>query len=141
MDLSTLSDTELANLRDDVLEELANRAAAEPRTARVVWIQHVASGRRTSWAKTVVALDMNVRGVKAFAGEYLQSGVETDLRVGSFVLEVRPMDSVKHGWEAATLSRVMPDGELEKVVGDHDWRKAFLSFRDAVALELQPGAS
>lgn len=107
---------------------------------RLIWKQPTGSGRRTGWARTVRNIDMQQRGAKAFLGEYLRDGVETELAVGTLVVEVAPIGSVKNGFDGARICRVTADGELAPCAcstdGYWDWRKHWLSIRDAVIEEL-----
>lgn len=114
---------------------------ADEHIARIRFSSSVASGRRESWAKTVTDIDTTERGARAFEGEYLQDGVECDLFIGQFVIEVIPQGSVKNGWQSVRMLRVTADG-LETVDDDlGDWRKDFLSIRDTFAAALEKSRS
>lgn len=99
---------------------------------RIRWKQPTASGRRTGWARTVDGVNYDVRGAKSFEGEYLRDGEEVDLPNGAIVVEVSPQGSIKNGWQAATAYVVDGEELVPRIEDEHDWRKDFLSFRDAV---------
>jgi hypothetical protein len=112
---------------------------------RIVWSKPTGSGRRTGWARTVRDLDRSRVGAKALVGEYLQDEVETELEVGTLVLQVKPIGSVKNGFDGAALYRVSEQGRLEPCPCSADglywdWRKQWLSIADAVAEELNVAA-
>jgi hypothetical protein len=115
-------------------------------TTRIIWNQTTTSGRRTSWAKPFNSIKQGAKGAQAFyyaaadplmvfGGDYLQDGVETDLPIGTLVIEVVPVGSVKNGSQQAQIFRVGPAGlgAVSDVV--HDWHRGFLSLRDE-ALQL-----
>jgi len=100
-------------------------------TARIVWEQTRASGRRTSWAKWFTDLALS-KGAKAFiGGEYLKDGVETDLEIGTLVVEVVPTGSVKNGSNEARIYRVSADG-LERTGVEVDYNTRWLTLKDEV---------
>lgn len=105
---------------------------------RIKYRPKTASGRRTGWAKTVTAVhdNANVRGAKAFAGEYLHTS-EQDLDVGTLAVEVNPEGSAKNGYESARLLRLCADGSWDVVEDGYNWREEFLSFRDVVSEALK----
>lgn len=111
------------------------------RMVRIVWERECASGRRTSWAKTVDAILANAeKGAKRFRGTYLSSGEETELLEGTLVLEVAPTGSVKNGSEEARLYRVDACAGLKRIAhgeGYLAWRNRFLTVLDLVRAELK----
>lgn len=103
--------------------------------ARVVYEPKTASGKRASWARLITGVnDSGLKGSKAFEGVYLRE-YEQDVEVGSLVLEVVPVGSVKNGGQEARLYRIAADGSLAPVDGVEpmDWSRNFLTIRDTVA--------
>lgn len=107
---------------------------------RLIFTPKRASGKRESWAKTVTDVDPKGRGSKAFKGDYLESGIQTDLEIGTLIIEVVPCGSVKNGYHEAGLLRVTEDG-FEKIDSGWDWRTHFLNFRDFVIEQLAENRS
>jgi hypothetical protein len=98
-----------------------------------------ASGQRKSWFRIVTGVDKKRKDGYAFEGHFLQTGCDIDIEVGSIVIEKEPCGSANSGQHTANLYVVVED-EIEGVRNGHlcfieewDWRKQFLSFRDAVA--------
>ena len=102
---------------------------------RLVYSKPTASGRRTGWARTIMGLDADQRGAKAFRGDYLRDGDQVELADGLLVLEVRPEGSVKNGWQQAHVLRVAGDKFVE--LADFNWREQYLDLLDFVREQLR----
>jgi len=98
-----------------------------------------ASGHRRGWMKIVKSVDTSKANGYAFEGDFLKSG-EADLPIGAIIVEQKPEGSVKRGYNSGAAYRVVDDPEnpLEKIAETDDWRRKFLSFRDAIADALKP---
>lgn len=101
---------------------------------RITYKKPEASGRRSGWAKVIVGVLDGV-GARGFDGDYLTHGNQVDIPDGSLVLEVRPLGSVKNGYEQAYIYRATPEGFQE--IFSCDWRKKFLDLKDFVVKQLQ----
>lgn len=93
-----------------------------------------ASGSRKSWWKHVKGIDPSQKGGYAYVGDFLKEG-ETELQVGSVLLEVEPCGSVKNGYQDGKLYRVAEDGSLDFICR-HNWREASVSLRKAAEAAL-----
>lgn len=94
-----------------------------------------ASGNRESWFKTITGIIEGGTGAKGFAGEYLKAG-QHRLPVGTILLHVRPLGSVKNGTHQADVLRVQPDGTLAEIASGLDWRKELPTIQDIAARAL-----
>jgi hypothetical protein len=102
-----------------------------PKTVRTTLPHITASGSRRGWYKLVTSVDTTKSNGYAFEGDFLKSGVELDLPMGSVIISKNPTGSVKNGGYDGYIY-VVDSTELgydEKF----DWDRNFLSFRDAVA--------
>lgn len=95
------------------------------------------SGNRKGWSKLVTAVDATKTDGYAFIGQFLNDDTETDVPVGSVVVQKNPEGSAKHGWESGSCYVIGSDGILYTThSGVFRWREKFLSFRDHVARVL-----
>lgn len=95
------------------------------------------SGNRRGFYKLVTKVDESKNNGYAFIGDFLNSGTEYDVPVGSVLVEKAPEGSVKNAWNSGNCSIVGVDG-IQYTVHPKDkkeyrWEKEFLSFRDLVA--------
>ena len=98
------------------------------------------SGNRKSWFKLVTGVDETKTNGYAFDGEFIELGRETDIEIGSIVIECQPTGSVKNWGKKGIVHKVV-DGGLEQVSDEFNYMKDFLSFRDAVAEALSDSGS
>ncbi len=105
--------------------------------ARITPVAGTASGKRRGWIKTVTACDSSKTNGYAFEGQFLSSGVLTEVPVGALLLSVFPAGSTKNGYQEAELFRVHADDDLRQVGETWDWHKEFLLVRDAVCAALK----
>lgn len=101
---------------------------------RIRWVAPKASGRRVGFARVVHEVKEG-KGVKAFPGFYLKDDHEVDLELGSVIVQVAPMGSVKNCWQEASIATVTEKG-LEFLDETWDWRKEFPSIKDEVSKRL-----
>ncbi len=95
------------------------------------------SGNRKGWSKLVTAVDVTKIDGYAFSGVFLNDNTETDVPVGSVVVQKNPQGSVKNGWESGECYVIGSDGKLYTThTGVFRWREKFLSLRDYVAKVL-----
>lgn len=95
------------------------------------------SGHRKGFYKLVTKVDESKNNGYAFIGDFLNSGTEYDVPIGSVLVEKAPEGSVKNAWNSGNCSIVGVDG-IQYTVHPNDkkyyrWEKEFLSFRDLVA--------
>lgn len=106
-----------------------------PKTVRTTLPHITASGGRRGWYKLVTSVDVTKSNGYAFEGDFLKSGVELDLPVGSVIISKDPTGSVKNGGHDGYIY-VIDEAEFgysEKF----NWDRNFLSFRDEVANYLK----
>lgn len=89
------------------------------------------SGNRKSWYKAVESVDQTKGNGYAFSGNFVPTNQEIEYPEGTIIIECQPTGSVKHGGKMGVIHRVTNEG-LESI-GEYDYEKEFLSFRDAVA--------
>jgi hypothetical protein len=91
------------------------------------------SGNRKGWSKLVTSVDVTKTDGYAFAGIFLNDNTETDVPVGSVVVQKNPEGSVKNGWESGSCYVIGSDGKLYTThSGVYKWKEQFLSLRDRV---------
>jgi hypothetical protein len=91
------------------------------------------SGNRKGWSKLITGVDIAKTDGYAFQGNFLRDNTETDVEIGSVIVQKHPEGSVKHSWESGHCYTVGEDGQLHETGKAHNWFKDFLSFRDHVA--------
>lgn len=95
-----------------------------------------ASGRRTGWVKLVRGIVAGATGAKRYNGPYLRSGHESEVPVGSVLLRVDPMGSVRNGYQVASVWTVAADGSLSCRGDELDWWRQQISIRDLIERHL-----
>ena len=105
---------------------------------RVVYQPTLASRRRESWARLVTSVDKTKEDGYAFRGRFLYSRQETDLVLGSVLVQKIPIGSARSydwEWNAGVVTH-------EGIKWDETryGKRRFLSFRDRVAEMLGAGA-
>lgn len=96
------------------------------------------SGNRKSWFKLVSDVDTEKTNGYAFSGYFIEANKEIDIEIGSIIVECRPSGSVKNWGKKGIIHKVIEEG-IEEISLEYDYMKDFLSFRDAVAVELKSG--
>lgn len=96
------------------------------------------SGNRKSWFKLVSDVDTEKTNGYAFNGDFIEINKETDVEIGSIIIECRPSGSVKNWGKKGIIHKVI-ENDIEEISHEYDYMKDFLSFRDAVAAELDSG--
>lgn len=95
------------------------------------------SGNRCGWSKHVTSVDATKTNGYAFIGDFLPDNTEIELPVGAVIVQKHPEGSVKHSWESGHVYRLGSDGDLYETNGkSYNWRRDFVSFRDAVVRAL-----
>jgi hypothetical protein len=106
-------------------------------TVRITIKNETNSGNRRGWSKLVTSVDATKTNGYALAGPFLNDGTETDVPVGSVIVQQHPEGSVKHSFNSGHCYVVGSDGELYTTgVNAANWHKNFLSFRDGVVKVL-----
>jgi len=96
----------------------------------------VNSGRREGWTKLVTNVREELSDGYAFEGLFLEEG-ENEIKAGSILVQKNPEGSVKNAWYSGRFGRVQPDGTTSWEEDAYDWKKSFISFRNAVAAALK----
>ena len=94
------------------------------------------SGNRKPWYKLVTSVDTEKTNGYAFDGYFIEINKETDVEMGSIIIECRPTGSVKNWGKEGIIHKVV-DGGIDPISAAYNYMKDFLSFRDAVAAELK----
>lgn len=95
-----------------------------------------ASGQRESWHKSFAEIDNSQSGARAFVGgAYLKPG-EHRLEMGTLVLHVVPVGSVKNGSEVAEILRATEAQTLEPLTERFQWREQQCTIQDMAATLL-----
>lgn len=103
------------------------------------------SGGRTGFVRHIVRLDTPSGPDLGWVGPFLKHNQQTELPVGSVVLEVIPRGSVNNGWQQAIVSSLSPNGSFDEISDPDqplDWVLDRYSVRDAVrdGLDRTPNA-
>lgn len=97
-------------------------------TAKINWTQPTASGHRTGWARTCLALTQ-IRGARGLVGDYLVPG-EQLLELDTLVVEVRPTGALASSVEVARVLRVTEGGLQPATYRVYQWRTELVSLRE-----------
>jgi hypothetical protein len=93
------------------------------------------SGNRRGWWKHVTSVDLTKKDGYSLIGPFLKEG-ENDLPLGAILICQYPTGSANRGWPKANAYRVTEGEDVCFAKCEH-WFKEFLSFRDAIAAELE----
>ena len=101
-----------------------------------------ASGNRKSWFRIVKSVDSTQKGVKAFDGVYISHEGETEIPIGTVVIEVFPDGTVRWPTNHAIVYVVTEEGLIDvskkNDKGEYlNWKTKFLSICDNVKEALE----
>jgi hypothetical protein len=102
----------------------------QTRKVKINWTQPRATGNRTGWARSCVALTQ-LRGARGLVGDYLMPG-EQLLEVDTIIVEVKPMGAIDSGLEVARILRVTEDGLQLATFRIYQWRTELVSLREKI---------
>jgi hypothetical protein len=132
MNIKLLKTDELEKLMTEIRSELDERKSEKPEIVTIKLHSGGTSGNRKSWFKKVDSVDPSQKGGYAYDGDFLESCVELELKVGTIIIECSPRGSVKNGWKEGSIHKIKSDGTLETLVEGMDWKSDAVSFRKEV---------
>jgi hypothetical protein len=139
----TLTLSQLPKIPDAIVRDRStpkNKTTKNMKPVIIKLTREYASGQRESWHKSFTEIDNSQLGARAFAGgAYLKPG-EHRLEMGTLVLHVVPMGSVKNGSEVAEILRATEAQTLEPLTERFQWREQQCTIQDMAAtlLGVQP---